>query len=32
MSPMHYYLYSKLDVILSKTDGFDVFLMQMSVG
>jgi len=31
MSPMHHYLYDKCDIILSKTDGFTMFLMQMSV-
>jgi len=28
---MHHYLYDKCDIILSKTDGFTIFSMQMSV-
>jgi len=31
MSPMHNYLYDKCDIILSKTDGFTMFSMRMSV-
>jgi len=31
MSPMRYYLYCKLDIILSKTGGFTVFSMRMSI-
>jgi len=31
MSPMHHYLYGKCDIILSKTDGFTMFSMRMSV-
>jgi len=30
MSPMHHYLYNKLDIILSKTDRFTTFSMRMS--
>jgi len=31
MSSMRHYLYCKSDIILSKTDGFTVFSMQMLV-
>jgi len=31
MSPMHHYLYYNSDIILSKTDGFTMFSMRMSV-
>jgi len=31
MSPMHHYLYDKTNIILSKTDGFTMFSMRMSV-
>jgi len=31
MSLMHQYLYYKSNIILSKTDGFTMFSMQMSV-
>jgi len=31
MLSMHYYLYCKLDIILSKTNGFTVFSMRISV-
>jgi len=31
MSPMHHYLYCKLDIILNKTDRFTMFSMRMSV-
>jgi len=31
MSPMYHYLYDKSDIIPSKTDGFTMFSMRMSV-
>jgi len=31
MSPMHHYLYDESNIILSKTDGFAMFSMEMSV-